>query len=78
MDKVYLGAPPKIAIIDHEKKRTFVLAKDGLPDIGTSHFLSSTLTPTETFVLAKDGLSDIFWPDLFMQVILFVYIHIHI
>ncbi|KAJ1703525.1 hypothetical protein LUZ63_003304 [Rhynchospora breviuscula] len=33
VDKVYLGAPPKIAIIDHEKKRTFVLAKDGLPDI---------------------------------------------
>lgn len=63
VDKVYLGAPPKIAIIDHEKKRTFVLAKDGLPDIGTSHFLSSTLTPTKTFVLAKDGLPDISRPD---------------
>eukprot|EP00252_Welwitschia_mirabilis_P005009 TRINITY_DN153_c0_g1_i1.p1 TRINITY_DN153_c0_g1~~TRINITY_DN153_c0_g1_i1.p1 ORF type:complete len:167 (+),score=39.81 TRINITY_DN153_c0_g1_i1:651-1151(+) len=32
IDKIYLGTPPKIAIIDHEKKRTFVLKKDGLPD----------------------------------------------
>jgi glucose-6-phosphate 1-epimerase len=34
VDKIYLDAPPKIAIIDHEKKRTFVLRKDGLPDAG--------------------------------------------
>ncbi|RLM64691.1 putative glucose-6-phosphate 1-epimerase isoform X1 [Panicum miliaceum] len=32
VDKIYLDAPPKIAIIDHEKKRTYVLRKDGLPD----------------------------------------------
>ncbi|KAG6490716.1 putative glucose-6-phosphate 1-epimerase isoform X2 [Zingiber officinale] len=32
VDKIYLGTPTKIAIIDHEKKRTFVLRKDGLPD----------------------------------------------
>ncbi|KAG8086998.1 hypothetical protein GUJ93_ZPchr0010g7326 [Zizania palustris] len=32
VDKVYLSAPSKIAIIDHEKKRTFVLTKEGLPD----------------------------------------------
>ncbi|KAL6843861.1 hypothetical protein ACP4OV_026432 [Aristida adscensionis] len=32
VDKIYLDAPSKIAIIDHEKKRTFVLRKDGLPD----------------------------------------------
>eukprot|EP00252_Welwitschia_mirabilis_P012128 TRINITY_DN269_c0_g1_i2.p1 TRINITY_DN269_c0_g1~~TRINITY_DN269_c0_g1_i2.p1 ORF type:complete len:318 (+),score=59.34 TRINITY_DN269_c0_g1_i2:190-1143(+) len=32
VDKIYLSTPPKIAIIDHEKKRTFVLKKDGLPD----------------------------------------------
>uniref|UniRef100_A0A0E0LSR8 glucose-6-phosphate 1-epimerase n=1 Tax=Oryza punctata TaxID=4537 RepID=A0A0E0LSR8_ORYPU len=32
IDKVYLAAPSKIAIIDHEKKRTFVLTKEGLPD----------------------------------------------
>ncbi|XP_022723580.1 putative glucose-6-phosphate 1-epimerase isoform X2 [Durio zibethinus] len=32
VDKVYLGAPTKIAILDHERKRTFVLRKDGLPD----------------------------------------------
>ncbi|AQK60284.1 apospory-associated protein isoform X1 [Zea mays] len=33
VDKVYLSAPPKVAIIDHEKKRTFVLRKEGLPDV---------------------------------------------
>ncbi|KAL9304589.1 hypothetical protein ACSQ67_021852 [Phaseolus vulgaris] len=32
VDKVYLRTPTKIAIIDHERKRTFVLRKDGLPD----------------------------------------------
>lgn len=34
MDKLYLSTPTKIAIIDHERKRTFVLRKDGLPDAG--------------------------------------------
>ncbi|OEL37482.1 putative glucose-6-phosphate 1-epimerase [Dichanthelium oligosanthes] len=33
VDKVYLSAPSKIVIIDHEKKRTFVLRKEGLPDV---------------------------------------------
>ncbi|XP_022153345.1 putative glucose-6-phosphate 1-epimerase [Momordica charantia] len=32
MDKIYLSTPTKIAILDHEKKRTFVVRKDGLPD----------------------------------------------
>ncbi|XP_061355944.1 putative glucose-6-phosphate 1-epimerase isoform X2 [Gastrolobium bilobum] len=32
VDRVYLSTPTKIAIIDHERKRTFVLRKDGLPD----------------------------------------------
>lgn len=32
VDRVYLRTPSKIAIIDHEKKRTFVLRKDGMPD----------------------------------------------
>ncbi|KAK4746694.1 hypothetical protein SAY87_025731 [Trapa incisa] len=32
IDRVYLSTPSKIAIIDHEKKRTFVLRKDGMPD----------------------------------------------
>ncbi|GFZ11893.1 Galactose mutarotase-like superfamily protein [Actinidia rufa] len=30
--KIYVSTPTKIAILDHEKKRTFVLRKDGLPD----------------------------------------------
>ncbi|XP_076956385.1 putative glucose-6-phosphate 1-epimerase [Bidens hawaiensis] len=32
VDKIYLSTPTKIAILDHEKKRTFVVRKDGLPD----------------------------------------------
>ncbi|MCO5567446.1 hypothetical protein L7F22_021137 [Adiantum nelumboides] len=32
VDRVYLNTPTKIAIIDHEKKTTFVVKKDGLPD----------------------------------------------
>ncbi|KAG6483025.1 hypothetical protein ZIOFF_059665 [Zingiber officinale] len=32
IDRVYVGIPTKIAIIDHEKKRTLVMRKDGLPD----------------------------------------------
>ncbi|XP_042502682.1 putative glucose-6-phosphate 1-epimerase isoform X1 [Macadamia integrifolia] len=32
VDRVYLSTPTKIAIIDHEKKRTLVLRKEGLPD----------------------------------------------
>lgn len=38
VDRIYLSTPPKIAIIDHEKKRTLVLRKEGLPDAG---FLNS-------------------------------------
>jgi hypothetical protein len=34
VDKIYVSTPTKIAIIDHERKRTFVLRKDGLPDAG--------------------------------------------
>ncbi|KAG8495765.1 hypothetical protein CXB51_013528 [Gossypium anomalum] len=34
VDRIYLSAPTKIAILDHEKKRTFAIRKDGLPDAG--------------------------------------------
>ncbi|KAL0408565.1 UNVERIFIED_CONTAM: putative glucose-6-phosphate 1-epimerase [Sesamum radiatum] len=34
VNRTYLNTPPKIAIIDHGKKRTFVLRKQGLPDAG--------------------------------------------
>ncbi|XP_059284714.1 putative glucose-6-phosphate 1-epimerase [Lycium ferocissimum] len=32
IDRVYLSTPTKIAIIDHEKKRTYVLQKEGMAD----------------------------------------------
>ncbi|KAA8548154.1 hypothetical protein F0562_004585 [Nyssa sinensis] len=32
IDRIYLSTPTKIAMIDHEKKRTFVLRKEGMPD----------------------------------------------
>lgn len=33
VDRIYLGSPNIIAVIDHEKKRTFVIKKEGLPDV---------------------------------------------
>ncbi|XP_009794715.1 putative glucose-6-phosphate 1-epimerase [Nicotiana tabacum] len=32
IDRVYLSTPKKIAIIDHEKKRTYVIQKEGMLD----------------------------------------------
>ncbi|KAL9684173.1 hypothetical protein QQ045_021607 [Rhodiola kirilowii] len=32
IDRAYLNTPTKIAVIDHEKKRTIVLRKEGMPD----------------------------------------------
>jgi glucose-6-phosphate 1-epimerase len=32
VDKVYLNTPTKIAIIDHERKRTIELRKEGMPN----------------------------------------------
>lgn len=37
MDRVYLSCPNAIAVIDHGKKRTFVIRKEGLPDVGKIH-----------------------------------------
>lgn len=34
VDQVYLSSPNVIAVLDHEKKQTFVIVKDGLPDVG--------------------------------------------
>ncbi len=48
-EKVYLSAPPKIVIIDHDKKRTFELRKEGLPDVGK--MLISGLHSTVVLVL---------------------------
>ncbi|XLU53676.1 hypothetical protein S245_048324, partial [Arachis hypogaea] len=39
VDKMYLNTPTKFAIIDHEKKRRYVLHKDGLPDVGDYYLL---------------------------------------
>ncbi|WOL14691.1 glucose-6-phosphate 1-epimerase isoform X1 [Canna indica] len=33
VDRIYLGSPNVIAVLDHEKKRTFVIRKEGLPDV---------------------------------------------
>ncbi|KAK3024242.1 hypothetical protein RJ639_043618 [Escallonia herrerae] len=33
VDRVYLGTPNCIAVLDHERKRTYVIRKDGLPDV---------------------------------------------
>ncbi|XP_075522761.1 putative glucose-6-phosphate 1-epimerase [Primulina tabacum] len=33
VDRIYLSSSDAVAVFDHEKKRTFVIRKDGLPDI---------------------------------------------
>ncbi|CAK9163028.1 unnamed protein product [Ilex paraguariensis] len=33
VDRVYLSSSDAIAVFDHEKKRTFVIQKEGLPDV---------------------------------------------
>ncbi|XP_073150498.1 putative glucose-6-phosphate 1-epimerase isoform X2 [Henckelia pumila] len=33
VDRVYLSSAPCVAVLDHEKKRTYVLRKEGLPDV---------------------------------------------
>jgi hypothetical protein len=48
IDKIYLDVPSKVAIIDHEKKRTYVLRKDGLPDTGK--FTRSLILFSSAFV----------------------------
>lgn len=39
VDRVYLSSPNAIAILDHEKKRTYVIRKDGLPDTGKAEVI---------------------------------------
>lgn len=43
VDRIYLSTPTKIKIMDHEKKRTFVIRKEGLPDAGETLSLFKTL-----------------------------------
>ncbi|KAK4742720.1 hypothetical protein SAY87_000721 [Trapa incisa] len=33
VDRIYLNSPNVIAVLDHERKRTYVIRKEGLPDI---------------------------------------------
>ncbi|MCH86261.1 glucose-6-phosphate 1-epimerase-like, partial [Trifolium medium] len=33
VDRVYLDSSNMVAVLDHEKKRTFVIRKEGLPDV---------------------------------------------
>ncbi|XP_048132373.1 putative glucose-6-phosphate 1-epimerase isoform X3 [Rhodamnia argentea] len=33
VDRVYLGSSDTVAIFDHERKRTFLIQKEGLPDV---------------------------------------------
>lgn len=33
MDRVYINTSSKVAILDHEKKQTYIIMKEGLPDV---------------------------------------------
>lgn len=52
VDKIYLSTPTKIAILDHERKRTFVLRKDGLPDAGEFLFIHFSLL--ENYIMLRN------------------------
>lgn len=45
VDRIYIGSPHMIGVFDHEKKRTFLIRKEGLPDAGKTvcHFLCNDL-----------------------------------
>lgn len=34
VDRVYVSSPNVVAVLDHEKKHSFVIRKEGLPDVG--------------------------------------------
>lgn len=34
IDRVYLNSKDVVAVFDHERKRTFLIRKEGLPDVG--------------------------------------------
>ncbi|XP_071727603.1 putative glucose-6-phosphate 1-epimerase [Rutidosis leptorrhynchoides] len=34
VDRVYIGSPRMVGVFDHEKRRTFLIRKEGLPDAG--------------------------------------------
>lgn len=34
VDRLYLSSRKVIAVLDHEKKQTYVIRKEGLPDVG--------------------------------------------
>ena len=33
-DRVYLGPPNIVAVLDHERRRTYVIRREGLSDVG--------------------------------------------
>lgn len=58
---MYLSSPNIIAVLDHERKRTYVIKKEGLPDAGESPSTSTKIsTVTEIcdhqFLLAVSSL----------------------
>ncbi|RZC93279.1 hypothetical protein C5167_030399, partial [Papaver somniferum] len=50
VDRVYLSTPTKIAIIDHEKKRYFVLRKESMLDAGSFNLPSTTLACKNLYI----------------------------
>lgn len=46
VDRVYLRCPSVIAVLDHERKRTFVLKKEGLSDVGKLPYVLACMPHT--------------------------------
>lgn len=43
VDRVYLSSLDVIAVLDHERKRTFTIRRDGLPDVGETSLIDKKL-----------------------------------
>lgn len=43
VDRVYLSSSDVIAVLDHERKRTFTIRREGLPDVGETSLIDKKL-----------------------------------
>ncbi|CAI0408573.1 unnamed protein product [Linum tenue] len=55
VDRVYLSSSDVIAVFDHQRKRTFQIRKEGLPDVGKNSLFHSQPTSSFLFFLPSEN-----------------------
>lgn len=53
VDRVYLRSPNCVAVLDHERKRTYILKKEGLPDVGKTPLMGQNFHILEQLKMPK-------------------------